>query len=147
MKPRPAAAFGKSSRNVEHAQIFSGWLGNAALPFLCPDCSRAFWVCHRRVRGFRLEDVCITLMGSEMNVPRLTAEASLYATSQHYHSAIVGGATRFDSVLAQQLCRQLGQSCGGVDLFCCPGLTCTAGLGGRGICVPDGGAACCPPGC
>src|SRR5437588_11004199 len=82
MKPRPAAAFGKSSRNVEHAQIFSGWLGNAALPFLCPDCSRAFWVCHRRVRGFRLEDVCITLMGSEMNVPRLTAEASLYPTSR-----------------------------------------------------------------
>ena len=82
-----------------------------------------------------------------MNVPRFTADASLYATSQHYRYSAISGARRSDSVLPQQLCRQLGESCGGVDLVCCAGLTCTAGLGGQGICVPDGGAPCCPPGC
>ena len=89
-----------------------------------------------------------------MTIPSLTAEATLYATSQHYRSAAVSAAGRSDSVLAQQLCRHFGQSCGGIDLFCCPGLHCTAPLGGRGICVPGiyhcspcihGWQFCCPP--
>lgn len=89
-----------------------------------------------------------------MTLPSFTAEASLYATSRRYRSTTVSAAGRFDSVIAQQLCRNLGQSCGGIDLFCCPGLRCTAPLGGRGICVPDffhcspcihGRQICCPP--
>ena len=89
-----------------------------------------------------------------MTIPSLTAEATLYATSQHYRSAAVSAAGRSDSVLAQQLCRHFGQSCGGLDLFCCPGLHCTAPLGGIGICVPHfyhcspcihGRQICCPP--
>jgi hypothetical protein len=89
-----------------------------------------------------------------MTTPSFTAEASFYATSQHYGFAAVRAAGRFESVVAQQLCRHLGQSCGGIDLFCCPGLRCTAGLGGRGICVQDffhcspcvhGWQFCCPP--
>lgn len=39
------SAFEKSSGSIEPAQIFSGALGSVALPFLCPDCSQAFWVC------------------------------------------------------------------------------------------------------
>jgi hypothetical protein len=89
-----------------------------------------------------------------MNMPGFTAEASVYPTSQHYRFLGARAAGRSDSVLAQQLCRHVGQSCGGIDLFCCPGLRCTAGLGGRGICVPDlfhcspcvdGRQFCCPP--
>jgi hypothetical protein len=89
-----------------------------------------------------------------MTTPSFTAAASLYATSQRYRSAAVHAAERFDSVVAQQLCRHLGQSCGGIDLFCCPGLRCTAPLGGRGICVSHlfhcspcihGRQFCCPP--
>jgi hypothetical protein len=72
-----------------------------------------------------------------MTRPSFTAEASLYATSLHYGNVVFSTVGIFDSVLAQQLCRQLGQTCGGIDLFCCPGLTCTAGLGGDGVCVPD----------
>ena len=89
-----------------------------------------------------------------MSILNFMAEASLYATSQHYRFAAIRAAERFDSVLAQQLCRHLGESCGGIDLFCCPGLRCTAELGRRGICVPDlfhcspcihGRQFCCPP--
>ena len=88
-----------------------------------------------------------------MSMPSFAAEASLYATSQHYRSAAFR-AGRFDSVLAQQLCRHLGQSCGGIDLFCCPDLRCTAPLGAHGISVPGffhcspcihGLQVCCPP--
>ena len=89
-----------------------------------------------------------------MSTPGFTAETSLYSTSQHYGYGAVSTLGMFDSVLAQQLCRHLGQSCGGIDLLCCPGLRCTAGLGGRGVCVPDlfhcspcvhGRQFCCPP--
>ena len=88
-----------------------------------------------------------------MTLPSLSAEASLYRTTERYHSAGISVLGGFDSVAAQQLCRHFGQSCGGIDLFCCPGLRCTAGLGGRGICVPDyhcspcidGRQFCCPP--
>jgi len=89
-----------------------------------------------------------------VTIPSFTAEASLYPTSQHYGFAGVSTAPRLGSVVAQQLCRHAGQSCGGIDLFCCPGLRCTAGLGGRGICVPgffhcspciNGRQFCCPP--
>ena len=89
-----------------------------------------------------------------MTEPGFKAEASLYPTSQHYHAADITGARNSGSVIAQQLCRHLGQSCGGIDLFCCPGLRCTASLGGHGICVPDlfhcspcihGRQFCCPP--
>jgi hypothetical protein len=89
-----------------------------------------------------------------MTEPGFTADASLYPTSQRYHAAAITGVRNSRSVLAQQLCRHLGQSCGGIDLFCCPGLRCTAPLGGHGICVPDlyhcspcihGRQFCCPP--
>ena len=90
-----------------------------------------------------------------MTTPSFTAEASLYAASKYYRSAAVGAAGRFDSVLAQSLfCARLGQTCGGIDLTCCPGLRCTAAPGGLGICVPDlfhcspcihGRQICCPP--
>ena len=89
-----------------------------------------------------------------MTMPGVTAEASLYATSQHYRSAAISAGGRFDALLPQQLCRHLGESCGGADLFCCPGLRCTASFGGRGICVSDlfycspcigGRQVCCPP--
>jgi hypothetical protein len=69
-----------------------------------------------------------------MNMPGFHAEASLYGMSEQYGYAVLSSArTMFDSVLAQQLCRHLGQTCGGIDLFCCPGLRCTAGLGGHGV--------------
>lgn len=90
-----------------------------------------------------------------MNMPRFTAEASLYATSRHYGYAVAGARETFDSVLAQSLfCARLGETCGGIDLVCCPGLRCTAGAGGLGVCVPDlfhcspcvdGRQFCCPP--
>ena len=89
-----------------------------------------------------------------MRIPSFTAEAFLYAASQNYRAAAVSTGGRFGSVFAQQLCRHLGQSCGGIDLFCCPGLRCTAPLGGYGVCVPDlyhcspcihGRQICCPP--
>jgi hypothetical protein len=90
-----------------------------------------------------------------MTTPSFTAEAALYATSQHYHSAVISAVGRFDSVLAQSLiCARLGQTCGGIDLTCCPGLRCTAGPGRLGVCVPDfyhcspcihGRQICCPP--
>jgi hypothetical protein len=89
-----------------------------------------------------------------MSMPAFTAEASLYATSEGYYSAAVSTSGMLDTVLAQQLCRHSGQSCGGIDLFCCPGLRCTAGLGGHGICVSNlfhcsqcigGRQICCPP--
>jgi hypothetical protein len=64
-------------------------------------------------------------------------------------------AGRLGSVLAQSLfCAQLGQTCGGSDLVCRPGLRCTAGPDGLGICAPglfhcspcvDGRQFCCPP--
>jgi hypothetical protein len=87
-------------------------------------------------------------------MPGFNAETSLYKTSVRYRSAGVSTSGMSASVVGQQLCRRLGQSCGGIDLFCCPGLKCTAGLGGRGICVPDlfhcspcigGQQFCCPP--
>jgi hypothetical protein len=90
-----------------------------------------------------------------MTTPSYTAEASLYATSRHYRSAAVSPAGKLGSVLAQSLfCARLGQTCGGIDLTCCPGLRCTAEPGGLGICVPDlfhcspcihGRQICCPP--
>jgi hypothetical protein len=89
-----------------------------------------------------------------MTAPRFTAEASLYAAAQNYRAAAGSISGRFGSVLAQQLCRHLGQSCGGIGLSCCPGLRCTAPLGGHGICVSDifhcspcihGRQFCCPP--
>jgi hypothetical protein len=90
-----------------------------------------------------------------MTTPRFTAEASFYATSQHYRTACLSSAGRADSVLAQSLlCARAGQTCGGIDRICCPGLRCTAGLGGLGSCVPnfvrcspcmDGRQFCCPP--
>ena len=89
-----------------------------------------------------------------MNIPRFTAEASLYATSEHYRLS-GASAGRRGSILAQSLlCSRAGQPCGGIDLVCCPGLRCTAGLGGLGICKPDlfhcspcieGRQICCPP--
>jgi hypothetical protein len=82
-----------------------------------------------------------------MTLSNFIAEASHYAASAHYRSRGVRAAGRIDSILAQQLCRQLGESCGGIDLICCPGLTCTAGLGGQGICVPQDVPCCWPPGC
>jgi len=90
-----------------------------------------------------------------MTTPSFTAEAALYATSQQYHSAAVSATGRHGSVLVQSLfCARLGQTCGGIDLTCCPGLRCTAPLGGFGICVPDfyhcspcihARQFCCPP--
>ena len=89
-----------------------------------------------------------------MAMPNFTAEASLYLTGERYRSFGAISPGTLDSVVAQQICRRQGQSCGGVDLFCCPGLRCTAGLGGRGVCVPDlfhcspcvdGRQFCCPP--
>jgi hypothetical protein len=90
-----------------------------------------------------------------MNVPGFTAEASLCATSVHYRFAGLSSTGTLGSVVAQSLfCARLGQTCGGIDLVCCPGLKCTAGLGGQGICVPDlfhcspcvdGQQFCCPP--
>ncbi len=90
-----------------------------------------------------------------MSMPTFTAEASVYGTKRHYRSATAGSGGRSNEVLAQSLlCSRLGQRCGGIDLTCCPGLRCTAGLGGLGICVPDlfhcspchgGRQICCPP--
>ena len=89
-----------------------------------------------------------------MALPSFTAEASFYATSVPYRSAAAGRAGGYGFVLAQQLCRHLGQSCGGIDLVCCPGLRCTAPLGGFGVCIPflhcspctpTGWQFCCPP--
>lgn len=71
-----------------------------------------------------------------MTTPGFTAEGSLYSTTQHYRSAATSNGRSSNSVLAQQLCRGLGQTCGGIDLFCCPGLRCTARLGGLGHCIP-----------
>jgi hypothetical protein len=82
-----------------------------------------------------------------MTMPSFTVEASIYATRQHYGYAVASKPWMFGSVLAQQLCRQLGELCGGIDLVCCRGLTCTAGLGGDGICVPQDVPCCWPPGC
>ena len=90
-----------------------------------------------------------------MNMPSFAADASLYATRRRYRSAAtsIGGPSR--SIVAQSLfCSRLGQRCGGIDLVCCPGLRCTAGLGELGVCVPDvfhcsrcmdGRQICCPP--
>jgi len=90
-----------------------------------------------------------------MNMPSFAADASLYANRHHYRAtaASIEGSSR--SILAQSLlCSRLGQSCGGIDLVCCPGLRCTAGLGELGICVRnpvhcspcmDGRQICCPP--
>ena len=90
-----------------------------------------------------------------MAMPMFTAEASFYVTSQRYRSAGTSSVGRLDSVVAQSLfCSRAGQRCGGIDLVCCPGLKCTAGLGGLGTCVPDlfrcspcidGRQFCCPP--
>jgi len=89
-----------------------------------------------------------------MNIPRFTAEASLYRTSER-HGLSGAMAGRLSSILAQSLfCSRAGQPCGGIDLVCCPGLKCTAGLGGLGVCMPDffrcslcidGWQFCCPP--
>jgi len=90
-----------------------------------------------------------------MEPPGFTAEASLYISTQHYRSAFASDAMRGDSILPQSLfCARNGQRCGGIDLVCCPGLRCTAGLGGLGVCAPDlfhcsscvnGRQFCCPP--
>src|SRR5215475_3294485 len=90
-----------------------------------------------------------------MNMPRFTAEASLYATSGHYPFVGLSSPGRLGSIVAQSLfCSKLGQKCGGIDLVCCPGLRCSAGAGGLGTCVPDlfrcspcvdGQQFCCPP--
>ena len=64
-----------------------------------------------------------------MNMPSFAADASLYANRRHYRAAAanIGGTSH--SILAQSLfCSRSGQSCGGIDLVCCPGLRCTAGL-------------------
>jgi hypothetical protein len=83
-----------------------------------------------------------------MNMPGFNAKASLYATSRHYGYAGVSAVGILDSVLAQSLfCAKLGEECGGIDLFCCPGLRCTGGRGGLGICVPGHRPCCQPPGC
>jgi hypothetical protein len=90
-----------------------------------------------------------------MTMPSFAADASLYASRRHYRAgaARIGDASH--PILAQSLfCSRLGQSCGGIDLVCCPGLRCTAGLGELGICEPDlfhcsrclgGRQICCPP--
>ena len=90
-----------------------------------------------------------------MTMPSYTAEASLYTTRRQYRSKATSRGEVLDSVLAQSLfCSRVGQRCGGIDLVCCPGLRCTAGLGGLGICLPglfhcspcaDGRQFCCPP--
>src|SRR5262249_6082363 len=97
------------------------------------------------------------VMGKEVTgttIPGFTAGASLYRTSEHYRSAGMGTMGQVDPLLALQLCRHLGQFCGGIVLLCCPGLRCTAGVGGRGICVPNlfhcspcipRRQFCCPP--
>src|SRR5262245_61267952 len=96
------------------------------------------------------------MMGvTEMTIFSFTAEASLFATSEHYRFGGISSAGRLGSVLAQSLlCARLGQTCEGIDLVCCPGLRCTAGLGKLDICVPelfhcspcvDGQQFCCPP--
>ena len=89
-----------------------------------------------------------------MNMPGFNAEASLYATSRHYgyvHYGYAGVSAVgiFDSVLAQSLfCAKIGEECGGgLDQFCCPGLKCTGGRGGPGVCVPPHRPCCQPPGC
>ena len=79
-----------------------------------------------------------------MTLPAFSAEASAYASRQHYCSAAFNRAGRFDSIVAQQECRQLGQFCAGLELSCCPGLRCAGKRGGRigpGTCVQD----VCPP--
>jgi hypothetical protein len=78
-----------------------------------------------------------------MAIPGFTAEVSLHQTSVQHAQAMLTTARTFGSVIAQQLCRHSGQTCGGIDLFCCAGLRCTAPLGGRGICVPQ--RPCCQP--
>jgi hypothetical protein len=91
-----------------------------------------------------------------MTLPGYTAEASLYTKSHHYTSAACSASGMAHPVVAQQLCRHSGQSCGGIDLICCPGLRCTAPIGGHGICVSHGHPLhcsqcfggeqiCCPP--
>src|SRR3954449_10839386 len=90
-----------------------------------------------------------------MELPGFTAEASLNATTRQYRSAFASAAMCGDPILPQSLfCAQNGQRCGGMDLVCCPGLKCTAGLSGLGVCVPDrfrcspcvnGRQFCCPP--
>ena len=64
-----------------------------------------------------------------MTMPSFAADASLYASRRHYRAgaARIGDASH--PILAQSLfCSRSGQSCGGIDLVCCPGLRCTAGL-------------------
>jgi hypothetical protein len=90
-----------------------------------------------------------------METPGFRAEASLYTSTQRYRSAFASDAMRGNPILPQSLfCSRNGQRCGGIDLVCCPGLRCTAGLGGLGVCVPDlfhcspcfnGRQFCCPP--
>jgi hypothetical protein len=90
-----------------------------------------------------------------MTMPGFAAEASLYPANSHYRVVHVSAAEWVGSAVAQSLfCSRAGQACGGIDLVCCPGLRCTAGLGGRGICVPNffncspcigGRQFCCPP--
>jgi len=90
-----------------------------------------------------------------MNVPGFAAEASLYAPWRHYSDVVASPRGLSESILPQSLfCARLGKTCGGIDLVCCPGLRCTAGRGGLGVCVPDlfhcspcvnGRQICCPP--
>lgn len=61
-----------------------------------------------------------------MNMPRFTAEESLYATGEHYFFTGLSSPGKLGSVVGQSLfCSQLGQKCGGTDLVCCPGLRCS----------------------
>jgi hypothetical protein len=90
-----------------------------------------------------------------MTMPNFTGESSLYVAKEYYRHAAASAGGPIDSIHAQSLfCARSGQTCGGIDLVCCPGLRCTAGLGGRGICMPDlfhcspcinGRQFCCPP--
>jgi len=90
-----------------------------------------------------------------MNMAGFTAEASLYTPRRHYRDAVASTRALSGSILPQSLfCARLGQTCGGIDLVCCPGLRCTAGPGRLGVCAPDlfhcspctdGRQICCPP--
>ena len=90
-----------------------------------------------------------------MNMPRFTAEKSLYTTREHYVSAGLSGPGGLDSIVAESLfCSKSGEKCGGIDLVCCPGLQCSTRAGDLSTYVPDlfrcspcvdDRQFCCPP--
>jgi hypothetical protein len=85
----------------------------------------------RRRISATVDSVDEMMGGLEMNMPGFTAEASLYPLSEQYRLSGVSAVRKLGSVVAQQLCRRLGQSCGGIDLVCCRGLS---GAGAREAC-------------